>query len=206
MVYLISPSNPEGVTLQHTEVKEFLSDLPPDLPVMIDEAYAEYADDPAMVNVAELVREGRNAVIGLRTFSKFHAMAGLRVGYAFGQPRIIDLIRKSEQIFMLTHVAEVAAVAALGDKEHRAKVFEASRTARHDMQRRLTDLGLDHIPSQAPYIFTQAPKDFDDLVRSLTEEGIVIAPYRFDDGRMVMLPVGRADQNERIVQAIGRQR
>ncbi len=206
MVYLISPSNPEGVTLQHAEVKEFLSDLPPDLPVMIDEAYAEYADDPGMVNVAELVREGRNAVIGLRTFSKFYGMAGLRVGYAFGQPRIIDLIRRSEQIFMLTHVAEVAAVAALGDKEHRARVFEASRAARLDMQRRLTDLGLDHIPSQAPYIFTQAPKDFDGLVRTLSEAGIVIAPYRFDDGRMVMLPVGRAEQNEQIVQAIGRQR
>lgn len=206
MVYLISPSNPEGVTLQHAEVKEFLSDLPPDLPVMIDEAYAEYADDPAMVNVAELVRDGRNAVIGLRTFSKFYAMAGLRVGYAFGQPRIIELIRRSEQIFLLAHVAEVAAVAALGDKEHRARVFEASRAARLDMQRRLTDLGLDHIPSQAPYIFAQAPKDFDTLVRTLSEAGIVIAPYRFDDGRMVMLPVGRAEQNERIVQAIGRQR
>lgn len=206
MVYLISPSNPEGVTLQHAEVKEFLSDLPPDLPVMIDEAYAEYADDPAMVNVAELVREGRNAVIGLRTFSKFYAMAGLRVGYAFGQPRIIDLIRRSEQIFMLTHVAEVAAVASLGDKEHRAKVFEASRAARQDMQRRLTELGLDHIPSHAPYIFTQAPKDFDGLVKSLAENGIIVAPYRFDDGRMVMLPVGRPEQNAPILQAIGRQK
>jgi histidinol-phosphate aminotransferase len=205
LVYLISPSNPEGVTLQHAEVTEFLADLPPDLPVMIDEAYAEYADDPGMVDVAALVREGWHAVVGLRTFSKFHAMAGLRVGYAYARPGLIDLIRRSEQIFTLAHVAEVAAVAALGDTDHRTRVFAASRTAREDMQRALTEMGLDHIPSHAPYIFAQAPKDFEALVKTLAEDGIIIAPYRFDDGRMVMLPVGSADQNTRILAAISRQ-
>jgi histidinol-phosphate aminotransferase len=205
LVYLISPSNPEGVTLQHAEVKEFLSDLPPDLPVMIDEAYAEFAEDAGMVDVAALVREGTHAVIGLRTFSKFHAMAGLRVGYAYARPGLIDLIRRSEQIFTLAHVAEVAAVAALGDTEHRARVFNAARDARQEMQRGLDALGMAYIPSNAPYIFAQAPKDFEGLVKSLAEEGIIIAPYRFDDGRMVMLPVGTADQNGRILAAIGRQ-
>jgi histidinol-phosphate aminotransferase len=206
LVYLISPSNPEGVTLQHAEVTEFLADLPTDLPVMIDEAYVEFADDPGMVDVAALVREGRHAVIGLRTFSKFHAMAGLRVGYAYARPSLVELIRRSEQIFTLAHVAEVAAVAALGDTEHRTRVFEASRTARQDMQRTLTDMGIDHIPSHAPYIFAQAPKDFDALVKALAEDGIIIAPYLFDDGRMVMLPVGSAAQNARVLDAIRKQR
>ena len=206
LVYLISPSNPEGVTLQHAEVKEFLADLPPDLPVMIDEAYAEYADDPGMVNVAALVRDGSHAVIGLRTFSKFHAMAGLRVGYAYARPKLIELIRRSEQIFTLAHVAEVAAVAALGDMEHRARVFGASRNARSAMQRGLDELGVPYIPSNAPYIFAQAPRDFEGLVRTLAEGGIIIAPYRFDDGRMVMLPVGSEDQNARILAEIRRQR
>lgn len=206
LVYLISPSNPEGVTLQHAEVREFLSDLPPDLPVMIDEAYAEYADDAGMVDVPALVRESNNAVIGLRTFSKFYAMAGLRVGYAYARPGLIDLIRRSEQIFTLAHVAEVAAVAALADKEHRFRVFEASRSARQTMQRGLDELGLAHIPSNAPYVFAEAPKDFEGLVKTLAEEGIVIAPYRFEDGRMVMLPVGTTDQCARILDAIRRQR
>lgn len=204
LVYLISPSNPEGVTLQQAEMREFLSDLPPDLPVMIDEAYAEYADDPGMIDVPGLVREGTHAVIGLRTFSKFYAMAGLRVGYAYAQPRLLDLIRRSEQIFTLTHTAEVAAIAALGDRQHRQHVFDGARENRAEMQRRLSEIGVRHIPSNAPYIFAEAPSDFDRMVTELAEDGIVIAPYRFDDGRMVMLPVGTAQQSEKILEALGR--
>jgi len=202
LVYLISPSNPEGVTLQHAEVREFLDSLPPELPVMIDEAYAEYADDPDMVDVAALVREGRNAVIGLRTFSKFHALAGLRVGYAMGQPDLVDLLRRSEQIFTLAHVAEVAAVAALEDTEHRSAVFAASVAARDEMQRRLSEMGIWHIPSQSSFIFARAPKDFDSIVAELASDGIIVLPYKFHDGQMIMRPVGRADQNERILRTI----
>lgn len=205
LVYLISPSNPEGVTLQHAEVREFLSSLPAELPVIIDEAYAEFADDPGMVDVAALVREGTHSVIGLRTFSKFYGMAGLRVGYAYARPGLADLIRRSEQIFTLAHVAEEAALAALADREHRAMVFDASREARIEMQRGLTEIGIEHIPSQAPYIFAAAPKNFDGLVQNLAEQGIVIAPYRFEDGRMVMLPVGRSEQNAAILDAIRHQ-
>jgi histidinol-phosphate aminotransferase len=132
-------------------------------------------------------------------------MAGLRVGYAYARPGLADLIRRSEQIFTLAHVAEEAALAALADREHRAKVFDASREARIEMQRGLTEIGIEHIPSQAPYIFAAAPKNFDGLVQNLAEQGIVIAPYRFEDGRMVMLPVGRSEQNAAILDAIRHQ-
>lgn len=202
LVYLISPSNPEGVTLKHGEVLEFLSDLPPELPVMIDEAYVEYADDPDLVRTAELVRESDNFVIGLRTFSKFHALAGLRVGYAYARPENVGLIRRSEQIFTLAHVAERAAIAALRDEEHRAKVWDAARRQRHEMQQGLARLGLDYIPSQAPYIFTQAPKNFDTSLDILLREGILVPRFRFSDGKMVMIPVGTADQNKRILDAL----
>lgn len=202
MIYLISPSNPEGVALHHAEVREFLRSLPPELPVMIDEAYSEYANDPDMVKVAELVREGHKAVIGLRTFSKFYAMAGLRVGYAFGHPDLIDLIRRSEQIFTLAHVAEVAAVAALEDAEHRRRVFDASVAARDEMQRRLSEMGIWHIPSQASYIFARAPKNYDAIIEELAGNGIIVPPYRFHDGQMIMLPIGSEEQNARILDTI----
>ncbi len=204
LVYLISPCNPEGVTLQHAEVREFLADLPPDLPVMIDEAYGEFANDPDMVNVPDLVREGARAVIGLRTFSKFYAMAGLRVGYAYARPDLADLIRRSEQVFAVSHVAEVAAIAALGDKAHRKSVFEAALAAREEMQRALTDIGISHIPSHAPYIFARAPQDFEAIVEDLARDGIVIAPYRFNGGDNVMLPVGAQPQNAKVVNALRR--
>lgn len=204
LVYLISPSNPEGVTLKHQEVVDFLADIPPNLPVLIDEAYAEFADDPDMVDVPALIRDSDRAVIGLRTFSKFYAMAGLRVGYAYARPELVDLIRRSEQIFTLAHVAEVAAVAALNDHDHRAKVYAAALDARNTMQSALTDLGINHIPSHAPYIFADAPERFDDIIESLAQDGIIAAPYRFNNDATIMLPVGSAEQNAKILAALER--
>jgi len=202
LIYLITPSNPEGVSLQHTEMREFLEDVPPELPVMIDEAYVEFSNDPGMVDVAKLIREENRSVIGLRTFSKFYALAGLRVGYAYAKTDLVNLIRRSEQIFTLAHVAEVAAVAALEDKQHRKKVYDASLRERESIQRSLTEMGISYIPSHAPYIFAQAPNDFEGMADELAKEGIIIARYRFNDGKMVMLPVGTAEQNQRILAKI----
>lgn len=203
LVYLISPSNPEGVVLKNNEFREFLADIPPELPIMIDEAYVEYSSDPDCLDVAALVREGRHSIIGLRTFSKFYALAGLRVGYAFAQPELADLIRRQEHIFTISHVGAVAAIAALGDVEHRTRVRQSALEARRFMQRGLDSIGLKHIPSEAPFIFASATRDFETCTDRLAEKGIVIARYRFHGGEMVLLPVGTEAQNATILDVLG---
>jgi histidinol-phosphate aminotransferase len=204
LVYLISPSNPEGVTAQHADVKEFLESVPPELPVLIDEAYSEFANDPGMINVAALIRDGRRSIIGLRTFSKFYALAGMRVGYAYSQTTLAEFIRRQEQIFTISHAAEMAAIAALEDREHRRNVFEASLHARIEMQRGLSALGIRHIQSEAPYIMADAPRKFEELANDLARHGIVIARYRFHGDKMVMLPVGTQAQNTQILETLPR--
>lgn len=204
LVYLISPSNPEGVVLHHREVQEFLNDLPPELPVMIDEAYAEYADDPDIVDVAALVRDGSRSVIGLRTFSKFYGLAGLRVGHAYARPGLAELIRRQEHIFTVSHLGAVAAEAALADKEHRRTVVEAAREAREQMHRGLSEIGINHILSQAPYIMADALKDHEAMVDELARNGIVVARYRFHGDKKVMLPVGTQEQNAQLLAALRR--
>lgn len=206
LVYLISPSNPEGVTLHHGELSEFLAALPVHLPVLIDEAYAEFADDPDMADVPRLTRENDRTLIGLRTFSKFHGLAGMRVGYAYAREPVADLIRRSEQIFTLTHVSEVAAVAALKDRGHRDRVFAAATEARRRMSRGLDEIGIAHIGSHAPFIFADAPEGFDKAVAELAGEGIIIAPYRFNGDASVMLPVGSEAQVDRILDVLRRHR
>lgn len=202
LVYLITPSNPEGVTLQNAEVLEFLSDIPPDLPILIDEAYVEYASDTDMVDLRALVRDGGRTIIGARTFSKFYALAGLRVGYAYAPPAIAELLRNQEFIFSVSHIAQVAAVAALSDLEHRRKVFEEAKNARTQMLKGLSDLGMHHIPSQAPYILAKRPKNFDRFTENLAEQGLIVARYRFYGDEMIMLPVGTKSQNDTILSAL----
>ncbi len=132
LVYLISPSNPEGVVLRDEELRWFLGAIPEGVPVVVDEAYAEYSTDPA-ADIRALVREGCDWLIGTRTFSKFHGLAGLRIGYAYARPAVAALLRDQELAFGVSRVAEVAAVASLGDAAHRRSALMATKAAREEM-------------------------------------------------------------------------
>lgn len=202
LVYLISPSNPEGVTLQNDEVQEFLADIPPELPIIIDEAYVEFASDPDMVDVQALVREGQRTIIGLRTFSKFYALGGMRVGYAYAPADVAALLRDQEFIFQVSHVAMVAAVAALSDRDHRQRVLAAFRRAKEQMDRGLTEIGIPFIRGEAPYVLAKSPRHFDSFIEALVGRGIVVPPYHFYGDQMVMLPIGTQAQNETILETL----
>lgn len=202
LVYLVSPSNPEGVVLRDDELRWFLGAIPAGIPVVVDEAYAEFAADPRAADVRALVREGCDSLIGTRTFSKFHGLAGLRVGYAYARPAIGAILRDQELAFGVSHVAQVAAVAALGDAPHRRLIYEATRTARGAMLRGLTELGLQPVPTEAPFVLIAKPPNFERIVSELARKHVIIGGHRFYGDEMVTLPIGTQMQNAAIVTAL----
>lgn len=204
LVYIISPSNPEGVPLPHEELRALLAGIPKDMPVLFDEAYAEFGDPGEGADAAALIREGHTNLIGLRTFSKFHALAGLRIGYAYAHPDRADLIRRLEHIFSVAHVAEVAAVAALGDTAHREALHARARAERQRVFAALRQAGLAPLPSAAPYILIRKPAKFELFAEAALREGIVIAPYSFHQDNYAMYPVGAPEQNDRLLAILTR--
>ena len=151
-MYLISPSNPEGVVLRRAELLAFLDRLPKGLPILLDEAYFEYVDDPEAISGFDLLEREERPIIGLRTFSKFYALASMRTGYAYGRPEVIELLNRGERIFNISHLAEMAAVTALEDTKWQEKVRTTTLAERKRIEAALSDMGLDYIPSQAPYL------------------------------------------------------
>ena len=132
-----------------------------------------FTDDPDATTCLPLVASGRVAV--LRTFSKIHGLAGLRVGYLIADPGIITTLRKIRAPFSVGTLAQAGALAALGDPGHAAQVRARTLRARAELTRLFEHAGYPVIPSQANFILVQAP-DEHALVSRLAEHAIAVRP------------------------------
>ncbi len=201
LIYLINPSNPVGVPLLHAPFARFLEQVPDHIPVIVDEAYVDFADREDSLNVARLVRESNKMLIALRTFSKFYALAGMRIGYAFGRATTIDWLDRGELLFNISTLAAAMASAALDDTAH------AQRTAHNCSQERirimefLRSVKLRYVPTQSNMLMFEPPCAPDTLFDTLQQHGIV--PARgvvLND--YVLWPVGLPEQNNRMMNVI----
>ncbi|NOJ59169.1 histidinol-phosphate transaminase [Arthrobacter sp. 260] len=120
VILLCTPNNPTGPILKQADVSDFLRRVPGHIVVVIDEAYQEFVSDPEAVDGLSMYREHQNVVV-LRTFSKAHGLAGLRVGYSVSQPELTQHLRVSAVPFAVSQIAEQAAVTSL---EHFDEVKE----------------------------------------------------------------------------------
>ncbi|MEZ5798361.1 MAG: SDR family NAD(P)-dependent oxidoreductase [Paracoccaceae bacterium] len=197
LIYIISPSNPEGVALKRKAFEAFLAKVPDSIPILIDEAYAEYIDDPEAVTVRDLMDRTDRPLLGLRTFSKFHALASARVGYAYGDPGLIRLLDRGERIFSIAHLSEVAAVAALQATDHQARHYQSVVAERRRLTGALRAAGLEVVPSQAPYMMVELPDTLEKVIAAYAEHGIYMAEKAFYKQRYMLFPISTPDDNDR---------
>ncbi|HLS25226.1 MAG TPA: histidinol-phosphate transaminase [Beutenbergiaceae bacterium] len=124
VVMVCTPNNPTSVALTHEELVEFLDRVPRDVLVLLDEAYVDFVRNPDPVRSGDLLGMYKNLIV-LRTFSKAYGLAGLRVGYALARRRLIRTLRAASTPFAVNALAQVAATAALRNRdESRARVDE----------------------------------------------------------------------------------
>jgi histidinol-phosphate aminotransferase len=172
LVHICNPNNPTGRLLDGNALRAFVRKVGPKATVLVDEAYMELTDDPDGSSVAGLVKEGQNLVV-CRTFSKIYGMAGLRVGYAIGQPEAIRLIRSYEMSFGGNTAGLAAAIASYGDvgfaRFSRGRILEA----RAIMMDAVRKAGLDALPSQTNFLYVKVP-DADAVQKAMAAKGIRI--------------------------------
>jgi len=195
LIYLISPSNPEGIPLCEDEFLQFLAFIPPHLPVIVDEAYIEFADDPDRLDTTKIIGRTDRTVIGLRTFSKFFGLAAMRVGYAIARPPMADIIERAGVVFSVGSIAATAAIAALEDVGHRANLKDTITTERERIARAVVELGLDSVRSQAPFMLVESPCEPAACFEAFAAEGTFLAPRTFYKDAYILYPVGRPEQN-----------
>ena len=201
LIYLINPSNPVGVPILHQPFTRFLERVPPHIPVVIDEAYVEFADREDVLDVVRLIRDSDRLVIALRTFSKFYGLAGMRIGYAMAQPQTIDWLDRGELLFNISSFAAEVASAALDDLDHAQRTHRNCRAERRRIMDFLDASGLAYVPTQSNMMMFEPPATPDALFDRLQERGIV-PPRGVVLGRYVLWPVGLPVQNDRVMEVV----
>ncbi|MDY5679478.1 MAG: histidinol-phosphate transaminase [Candidatus Methanomethylophilaceae archaeon] len=165
-----SPNNPTGNCFRQKDIEEILSKF--NGIVVVDEAYAEYADDAMIRRVDEF-----DNLVVLRTFSKAYAMAALRVGYAAANKKLADMMMRVKIPYSLNMVSEGAAIAAVKDQDFIRRSVEMVREQRPKLDAGLRKLGFETFPSDSNFILARAPIDHKVLVQGLTERGVLIRDF-----------------------------
>lgn len=203
LCFVCNPNNPTGTYVNAAEVRRFLDAIPAETLVVFDEAYVEYADAPDFPDVLELIREGR-PVVSLRTFSKIHGLAGLRVGYAIAPTHVVSTLEKVRPPFNVNRVAQAAACAALDDAEHIDMSRSVNEKERAAIIRQLQELGVRPYPSQANFVWVDLGVASDEIYHSLLERGVIVRQgSSFGVPTALRITVGTPEQNKRMLAALG---
>ncbi len=158
MVYLANPDNPSGTGLNRGEVRRLHANLPSHVLLVLDCAYAEYVDHPDWEPAERLVEEMSNVVM-TRTFSKIFGLAGARVGWLYGPPDVVDMVKRIGLTFPVTAPSLAACIAGLGDRDFTTYVRNATLRSRERIRDELTSMGLKVHPSQTNFVLCQFPSD-----------------------------------------------
>ena len=156
VVFLANPNNPTGTLLTTQEMARLRGDLCEDILLVIDAAYAEFVTDPAYDPGAALVDAGANTVM-LRTFSKIHGLAGMRIGWGYMPADVVDVVRRVHTASSVSSPAAAAATAAIGDTAHVAAHRRRNAEARDRFTADAGALGLAAYPSQGNFVLVRFP-------------------------------------------------
>jgi histidinol-phosphate aminotransferase len=206
IAYLCLPNNPTGTTNTRAELDEWFDRVPDHVVTVLDQAYAEYIDDPDYPDGVEgYLKQGRRTVV-LRTFSKIYGLAGLRVGYALAPAPLVTAIGKVRRAFDITTPAQEAALASLdspGELERRRRENAAGRA---ELEAILRERGLDPVgPAVANFLFVEIAEDSRPFFEQLLREGVIVRPtHGFGAPGAVRVTVGTHEEHELLAEALTR--
>ncbi|GFH42618.1 histidinol-phosphate aminotransferase [Lactococcus hodotermopsidis] len=195
IIWLCNPNNPTGTYLSHAEISAFLDKVPDDILVVLDEAYIEYMTVEVADSIA-LIKNHENLIL-LRTFSKIHGLASLRVGYGISNQEIINQLFGLKVPPNMNRLSVQAATASLADKENITKIAKLNEKQRDYFYQELDKRSLNYIKSQANFIFVDFGYDVAELVNSLKNKGILVrggAEYGYPN--WLRITIGKAKENQ----------
>ncbi|MEN9706142.1 MAG: hypothetical protein RLZZ393_2021, partial [Pseudomonadota bacterium] len=205
LVYIANPNNPTGSWVSDAALRGFLCKVPDTTIVVLDEAYFEYARRFGCTDGADLIAAHPNLVV-LRTFSKAHALAGLRVGYGLSHPGVADMLNRVRQPFNVDIPALAAAEAALGDVSQGQRAAALVDQGMAQLAEGLPRIGVNAYPSAGNFVLADVSRGglsgqqvFDRLLR----RGVIVRPVGgYGLPRCVRITIGTADQNERLLASL----
>jgi histidinol-phosphate aminotransferase len=196
-IIVCTPNNPTGPIVTQGEFDSFADAVPSDVLIILDEAYAEFVTDPEAVDgLRVLGGEGRANVVVLRTFSKAFGLAGLRIGYAIGHPRILDAARSTSIPLSVTAHAEEAALASLDAEEALLERVRTIADRRDRLAAALRAAGWRVPEAQGNFVWLPAGRETMELAGAFETAGLIVRPFAGDGLR---ISVGEEDSVEKVL-------
>ncbi len=178
LVVIGSPNNPTGSVVTQAGAAKILAALPKRALLVVDEAYAEYAEawpEVDHVDGLALFRTDPRVVV-LRTFSKIYGLAGLRVGYAVASPEVVDVLNRVGRTFHVSSLAQIAAIAALDDDEHVRASARLARTQIERFRAEVSGPGVHVYPSLTNFVLIDTGRPAGPIYDALLRKGVIVRP------------------------------
>jgi histidinol-phosphate aminotransferase len=207
IIYISNPNNPTGTLIATMDLDRFLDEVPEHVIVILDEAYYDFAEYFGTIRGAECshaldyVNQGRKLVV-LRTFSKAHGLAGVRIGYGIGPAELMGYFARMRTTFSISTVAQAAALAALDDEAHVRKTLKNNAEQAERLLAGLVELGYTPIPTWTNFLYCELGDDAAAVAKRLQAEGVIVRPLGpWGAPTAIRITIGAPEQNDVFLKA-----
>jgi histidinol-phosphate aminotransferase len=208
LIFLANPNNPTGTVVDATAIDQFLEQLPKHVVVVLDEAYYEFAAHFAKLrqfdysHSLEYVKQGASVVV-LRSFSKAHGLAGLRVGYGLGPAELMAYCARLHSTFSVSSVAQAGALAAVEDSDHIARAIENNASQAVLLTESLSEIGYRVVPTMANFIYCDIQENAVVVAQQLRRRGVSVRPLAvWGAPESIRVTIGTPEQNRAFLEAL----
>jgi histidinol-phosphate aminotransferase len=201
IVFLATPNNPTGTSVPRQALERFVDRLPENVLLVLDEAYREFVPASERPDVNSMLARRRNLLV-LRTFSKLYGLAGLRVGYALGDPELLQMLRRLQLPFSVSSVAQAAAVAALGDADFAKQACDLNTRERAKLEKAFEERNLERVPSHGNFVLVRV-SDGLAVTRAMMARGVIVRPVaNYGLPEWLRVSVGLPQENDRFLSVL----
>jgi histidinol-phosphate aminotransferase len=202
LVYIGNPNNPTGTHVDRAAFDAYFQSVPGHVLTVVDEAYRDYVEAPDYPDCLDDLRGGRNVAV-LRTFSKIHGLAGMRIGYAVTVKEVAQALEGVRSPFNTSVLAQVAARAALDDVDHVARSRAENIREVAFLGAELARRGMKFVPTVANFLLVFTPQKGEEVYEALLRLGVIVRPMQpYGFGDAVRVSVGTRRENERVLDAL----
>jgi histidinol-phosphate aminotransferase len=202
MIFVNNPNNPTGTIVSRDDFEGFLQRVPPEVIIVVDEAYIEFVRDRTCPSGLDYL-DGDKTVVTLRTFSKAYGLAGLRIGYGVTKKSLADLIHRVRQPFNTNLLAQVGALAALDDDIFLKKTVATVHEGLEFLYREVEKLGLRYFPTQTNFFLIDLERDAKSVFERMLRRGVIVRPMTaYGYPNYIRISAGLPEENRRFVEAL----
>jgi histidinol-phosphate aminotransferase len=201
MVYICNPANPSSTIVSSMKLVDFCIEAAKKAVVIVDEAYIDFLDAPDNLSMIGLIDKNPNVMV-VRTFSKIHAMAGLRVGFVAGHASLIKELNDnhfSNSKMNISNLAAAAALASLKDESHTTYCKQQNAIARDYTFRSLKEMKIDCIPSYTNFLFFPLGNYPGDFSKDMLAKNVILRSGTYPDGKWARVSVGTMDEMKQFI-------